>query len=128
MMQSAQSRHGNDFSLGVAGYFRHAPAGRFLRQTEMRSVFVVITNVVTHETFQMPLVENDHVIQKIAAAVADKALRHAVLPGTLEGCALRFHDENLNSFEDFSAEDRIPVVDKELERSVVGKGFTQLLR
>jgi len=55
-----------------------------LLQTEKRPVVVVVTHVLVHQAFQMPFIENDHVVKQIVAAVADPALGDTVLPRTAE--------------------------------------------
>jgi hypothetical protein len=45
----------------------------------MRSIFVVVTDVLTHQTFQMAFIQNDHMVEQIAAAVADPALGDTIL-------------------------------------------------
>jgi hypothetical protein len=47
----------------------------------MRPVFVIIVIVFKHQSFEMPINEDNHVIDRIAAAAADEALGHAILPG-----------------------------------------------
>src|ERR1700722_7234960 len=80
MMQAAKSWHRYDSAAGF-GILLSLTSGRsFLRQREMRPVFVIIANVLPHQTFQMPLIQNNYMVKKIASAVADPALGHAVLP------------------------------------------------
>ncbi len=51
----------------------------------MRSVFVVVEKVGRHQAFEMPLIQDDHVVQQIASATSYPALRNTVLPGTAKG-------------------------------------------
>lgn len=53
----------------------------------MRSIVVVVADVLSHETLQMPFVQNDHMIQQISSAAPDPALCNAVLPRTTESGA-----------------------------------------
>ena len=39
---------------------------------------MVVADIFGHETFQMPLIEDDDMIEQIAAAVADEAFSHTV--------------------------------------------------
>jgi hypothetical protein len=41
----------------------------FASQTEVRAIFVVIADVIVHQALQMPFIENDHMVEQIAAAV-----------------------------------------------------------
>ena len=47
----------------------------------MRTVFVMVTDVLTHEALQMPLVEDDYMVEQIPSAATDPALRKTILPG-----------------------------------------------
>ena len=46
----------------------------------MGSVFVIVADVLAHESLEMPLVEHDAVIQQIPSAVANPAFGDAILP------------------------------------------------
>ena len=127
MMQSVQSRHGNDLTVSAAGTIRLASGGRLLCQAEMSAIIVVVANVFRHEPFKMALVEDDDVVEQIAAAIVDGTLRHAVLPRTFESRPLRLRAESLDCLDYFRAKDRVPVVDQILGRCVVGKRLAQLL-
>src|SRR5271166_5977005 len=93
----------------------------------MSAIIVVVANAFRHETLKMALVENDDVVEQVAAAVADETLRQAVLPRTFESCPLRLCAESLDCLDHFRAEDRVPVVDQIPGRCVVGKRLAQLL-
>ena len=66
-------------------------AGLSLGEPEVRSVVVVIPDVLPHEAFQMAFVQNDHMIQQISAAASPQrsatafcqGLRNAVRTGSL---------------------------------------------
>ena len=73
--------------------------GRSLRQRNMRSVVVVVADVIIHESFQMPRIEHDHVVEQIATAVADPALSDTVLPRTPEAGSLGLDTKALHRFE-----------------------------
>lgn len=63
----------------------HSARRHLFGQAEMHTVVVLITRLLLHAPFQVAFVEDDHMVEQIAAAVADEALGHTVLPGTLEG-------------------------------------------
>jgi hypothetical protein len=44
----------------------------------MCAVLVIITDVLAHQPLQMPLVQYDHMIEEILAAVTDPALCNAI--------------------------------------------------
>ena len=127
MMQAAETRHGNDFR--THGTFHRCIATRrsLLPQPEMRPVVVVVADVLGHEPFQMAFIEHDHMVEQIAAAVADEALSDAVLPRTLEAGSLRFDAEALDCIDDFFIEARAAIEDQVLGCGIVGKRFAQLL-
>ena len=50
----------------------------------MSPVFVVVMDVLSNQPAQLPLVENDHVIQKFPSNISHPTLSHAVLPRTLQ--------------------------------------------
>ena len=59
----------------------------------MGSVFVVITDVVDHQPFEMPFVERDDVIKQVSAAVANPTFGESVLPRTAKTSPLRLDAE-----------------------------------
>jgi len=72
MMQSTQPRYRNHLAtVNTAG---HCVTSRrsLLSQTEVSPVVVVVEDVLAHQTFQMPLIEHDDVIEQVSAAVADE--------------------------------------------------------
>src|SRR5664279_6651020 len=79
-MQTAKTWHGYNLTTYASVVFRFTTGRRSLRQRKMRSVIVIVTNVVGHQTFQMPLIKHDHMVEQIAAAVFDPAFCNTVLP------------------------------------------------
>jgi hypothetical protein len=45
----------------------------------MRAVLVIIEQVGRHQPFEMPLIQDDHVVQQVASATSHPALRNTVL-------------------------------------------------
>ena len=84
MMQTANPwhRYHPAASMGLARGL--ATGRRSLCQSKMSAVLVVIANVIIHETFQMLLVQNNHMVEKVAAAVPNPALGDTVLPRASE--------------------------------------------
>ena len=66
-------------------------AWRFLPESQMRAILVVVRNVLAQQAFQMAFVEGNDVIQEVTAAAAHPALGDTVLPGTSEGSPDRTH-------------------------------------
>jgi hypothetical protein len=70
---------------------------------------MVVINVLVHEALQMALIDHDHVIEQIASATADEALRDSVLPWALKACSLGLNTEALDRINDFLIEVRATI-------------------
>ena len=70
---------------------RRSAAWRFLPESQMRPIFVVVGNVLAEQAFQMAFVDGNEVIQEVTATAAHPALRDTILPGTFEGSPDRTH-------------------------------------
>ena len=46
----------------------------------MSPVLVVVEQIQRHQPFEMPLIQEDHVVQQVAPATSHPALRNTVLP------------------------------------------------
>ena len=53
----------------------------------MCPVLMVIERVGSHQPFEMPLIQDDHVVKEIASATAHPAFSNTVLPRTAKGRA-----------------------------------------
>ena len=74
MVQAAEPWHRLNLAAYIGILLCLSTAGRSFRQREMRPVVVVVTDVLIHQTFQMPFIHDDYVVEQISAAVADPAL------------------------------------------------------
>jgi len=81
MVQPAESFSNKD---GTRSRRRRSVVWRSLPKPQVRPVFVVVADVFGQEPLQMLFIERDHVVQQIAPATLDPALRYAVLPRTRE--------------------------------------------
>ena len=63
MMQAAQTTERLNSLSSARGWSHGALGRRILGEPEVRSVIVVILDVLAQEAFQMALVQNDHMIQ-----------------------------------------------------------------
>ena len=79
MVESADLGQGNDASL--RGWLDGARLGSILLEREMRPRAVVVAEVAVQTTTEMSLVQDDHVVEELAADAADHALGEGVLPG-----------------------------------------------
>ena len=87
MVQPAESRKGLNLAFTRRANFCCATCGRVLRESKMRTVLMVIEQVGRHQSFEMPLIQGDRVVQKVASATSYPALSNSVLPRTAKGCA-----------------------------------------
>lgn len=49
---------------------------------------MVVVDEFAHEALEMAFVEDDHMIEQVATAGANKPLADAILPWALEACSL----------------------------------------
>jgi hypothetical protein len=107
---------------------RRTPSpGRVFAQPEMRSVVVIVGNVLGEESPQVLLVQRDYVVEQLAAAAADPTLRHSVLPRTSNGGPHSRDVHDTDGSAHFESILRIVVQYEELGNTSVGESFTQLL-
>jgi len=111
MMQATQSRHGNDFAIRPCIPFRLAPGRRLLPQPEVSTVLVIVVDVIAHETLQMALVEHDDMVEQIAAAGANPAVGHAILPRAPNRSADRAYAQILNGLQNLTMERVLAIKD-----------------
>ena len=87
MVQAAESRQG----LNLAPFPRvnccWPTCWRVLRETQVRSILVVVTDVFRHESLQMPFVQDDYVVKRVSSATSNPALSDTVLPRTVKSKA-----------------------------------------
>jgi hypothetical protein len=126
-MQTAKFWHRYDpaTNLGLARCF--TTGRRSLRQRKMCSILVIIAYVLIHQPFQMALVENDHMVEQIAAAVADPALGDTVLPRTPEARLPGLNAEVPHRVDDFLIEVCAAIKSQVTGCSIVWKRLAQLL-
>src|ERR1035438_8570484 len=93
----------------------------------MRPVLMVVTDVLTHQSFQMPFVENDDMVEQVPTAVPDSTLRDAILPRTLEAGPFGLDPEASDCVDHFFIEVRSAIKDQEFRGRVERKCLAQLL-
>jgi hypothetical protein len=69
---------------------------------EMRSVVVVVTDILVKQAFQVPFIQNDYRVKQILSAIANPTLCDTVLPRTSEAAPLGQNAEALHGVDDFS--------------------------
>ena len=87
VVQPAESRQRDDLVSAGRNRRRNSPNGCVLPQSEMSPVFVVVEQVSGHQPFEMPLIQDDHVVKQVAPATPNPALSHPILPRTTKGSA-----------------------------------------
>src|SRR6516165_10278308 len=70
MVQPAESRKGLNLAFTRRANFCCTTSWRVLRQSKVSPVLMVIEQVGKHQSFEMPLIEDDHVVQQIASATS----------------------------------------------------------
>src|SRR5216684_3276539 len=76
---------------------RTCPASRgLLFQSEVRSVFVIVGDVIREKSLQMSLVQRDGVVEQLTATTANPALSHSILP---RASNRRAHWRDLHRFD-----------------------------
>src|SRR2546430_10475046 len=53
----------------------------------LRPVLVIVVQVRRHQPFEMPLIQDNHVVQQVASGTSHPALSDTVLPRTAKGRA-----------------------------------------
>src|ERR1700745_2148298 len=87
MVQPAESRKRVNLAFSLKANCCRPTCWRVLRESKMRPVLVIVEQVRRHQPFEMPLVQDDHVVQQVASATSHPALRDTVLPRTTKGRA-----------------------------------------
>ncbi len=128
MMQPTEPRHGNNSASCTGTLFCPTSSVCSFVQRKMRSVVVVVTEVLVHKTLQVPLIENDDMIQEVSSTIPDPALGNAVLSRASEAGSFGLNTETLYGAQHLVIEVCGSVKDQIFWRGVVGKCFPQLLR
>jgi hypothetical protein len=75
----------------------------------------------------MSLIQDDHMIEQITAAVTDPALGDTVLPRTSEAGSFWLDAKGLQGVDGFFVEVRVSIKDQVVGRRVLGERLAQLL-
>src|ERR1017187_4937169 len=126
MMQTAKPWRRCDSAACISDCRGFTARRSLLVQAKVRSILVIIADVLIHEAFQMTLIRNDHMDQ-IPAATPDPALRHTVLPRTSETGPLRLNAKDLHRVAHLLVKIRAAVKDQIAGRRVVRERLAHLL-
>ena len=97
---------------------------RRVLQASVDALVVVVGDIVPQQAVQVPLIQDNHVIQHLSTRASHPPLCDSILPGTLKGRALWFYTETPDRFRDVVREDRVIVVDQILRSGVVWECLT----
>lgn len=128
VVKTAEAGYGDNLRTRWGTFSKLSVGRRLLAQPEMRSIIVMVVDIHCHKAFQMALVKHNHMVEQIAAAVADEPLSHAVLPRAFEGSTDRIYAEDFSRCHYLGVESGIAVVNQISRRGVIRKGVAQLLR
>src|SRR5216684_373481 len=125
VVEAADVGQGND--AAVLGWLDGARLGCILLEGKMRPRAVVVAEVAVQTTTQMSLVQDDHVVEKLAADGSDDALREGVLPRRA-WCREDLGDAHaLHPSPKLAAVNAVAIAEEEARRRVIGEGFDNLL-
>ena len=126
MMESAHHGQGDDVAL--IGWFHRPRIQSILVQGSVRTMPMIIVEVVREPPAQVVLVEHDHVVQTFPAEGADQAFDKRILPGGMWRHELLFQSKVKGSPHKFHGVDAIAIAEQMARRLSVGKRLGQLLR
>src|SRR5215470_12418423 len=88
---------------------------------------MVIAQILTQESFQMPFMQYDHVIQQVPSATPNPTLGDSVLPRTAKGCSHGLASQARGKGDHVAAELRIMIEQQKVVSRRVWPGLSQLL-
>ena len=127
MMQAAEPWHRNNLATHIGSAYCFTKTRCSLRQREVRPIVVVITDVIIHEALEVPFADDDHMVEKIPAAVADPAFGDTVLPRASKAGSFGINAEALHGVDHFFIEVCAAIKDQVFRSRVVGECLAQLL-
>ena len=80
MMKAANAGQSNNLGLRRRAVLGRSPDRR-IPKLSVDSIFVVIVDIFVQQAMQVPLIQDDHVIQHLSASAADPSFGSTVLPG-----------------------------------------------
>src|ERR1035438_356570 len=101
MVQAAEPWHRLNLAAYIGILLCLSTAGRSFRQREMCPVVVVVTDVFSHQSFQMPFIDDNHMVEQVPTTAADPSFCNAVLPRTSEAGPLWLNVEARHPVDHF---------------------------
>ena len=112
----------------VFGWLHGARLGRVFLERQMRTRAVIVAEVAAQTTTQVPLVQDDDVVEELAADCADHALGEGVLPRRARsGDSLGDADAS-DPLPKLGAVDAVAIAEQVAGRRVTGERLDDLLR
>src|ERR1022692_1281714 len=93
----------------------------------MCPVVVVVTDVFSHQSFQMPFIDDNHIVEHVPTAAADPSFCNTILPWASEAGSLRLNAEAPHRVNHFFIEARAAIKDQVSGRGFKRKRLAQLL-
>src|SRR5580704_13519959 len=93
----------------------------------MRSVLMVVADILCEEALQVALVEGDNMVQQIAPTTLNPPLSNSVLPRTAERGAYWSYAHRAHCYRDLQTILRISIEDQKPGGRMIWEGLAQLL-
>jgi len=106
------THHGQRDDVALVGWFNGARFRTILVQGSVRTMPMIIMEVVREPLAQVVLVENDHVIQTFPADGADQALDKRILPGGVWRNELLFQTKAKRPLHKFPSVNAIAIAEE----------------
>src|ERR1035438_5832017 len=104
MVKAAELWHRDNLAAYIGILLCLSTAGRSFRQREMRPVVVVVTDVFSHQSFQMQFIDDNHMVEQVPTAAADPTFCNTVLPWASEAGPLWLNVEARHRADHFFIE------------------------
>lgn len=82
MMQTMQAWRSHDLAPQTGFGHRFTTCWRSLSESKMSPVLIIVAHLLVHQTFQMPFIKNNHMVEYVSTALTDPTLGYTVLPWT----------------------------------------------
>jgi len=127
IVQPAESRKGLNLAFTLRANFCRPTCWRVLRESKVSPVLVIVEQVGRHQPCQMPLIYDNHVVQQVAPATSNPALRNPVLPWAAKSSAGWLAPHLPHRRNHIGSKLYVSVEKQESVWLLLGPGFSQLL-
>jgi hypothetical protein len=104
MVKTSDSRLRSDFARFGRAWHNNPSGWCAFGQRDVRSIFVIVRQILTTKTSEMLFVQRDHMIHQLTTNTADPAFSDSVLPRAPQTRSYRFDATRLQERENLSAE------------------------